>query len=156
MTVVRRFNPENRLAKLIELPGGLSIAEALRGAADAIESVREECVAALDEKIAALDSTARAPSFDGAQMARLYALSCEVLDEAGAIDLPDLSAAGRSLCDLLVAGAQEGRQSALAVRVHVDAMKTLRHPEMAGAPELRAAVLAGLRDVTEKTKAKSG
>jgi hypothetical protein len=42
-----------------------------------------------------------------------------------------------------------------AIAVHVAAMKSLRRPDVAGDPGIRAAVLEGLRQVTAKVGAKT-
>ena len=153
MTVVKFYKPENRLAKVVAVAGGLTFEEAVESAAENLHAVREECARAIDVKIAAMDRLADGGALSVERAAQLYVTACDVLDEAGAIGLDELSEAGRSLCDLLAAA---GQANARAVRVHIDSMKTLRFPEIAGAPELRAAVLQGLREVTEKLRAGPG
>lgn len=68
--------------------------------------------------------------------------------------LTELSEAGRSLCELTSNWAGGGIDLE-PVRVHVSAMKSLRRPDVAGAPAVRSAVLIGLRAVTAKLSAKA-
>jgi hypothetical protein len=149
--MVRTHRVENRLAKAVSAPGGMTVAEALSRAAAGVERVREECMAALDAKIAEIDAatTREAFSSTAADVARVYALANEVLNEAGVFGLSELSEAGSSLCEL-TSNWRDGGIDLEPVRVHVSAMKSLRRPEVAGDAALRAAVLAGLRAVAAK------
>jgi hypothetical protein len=155
--IVRTHRVENRLAKALSVPGGMTMADALSRAAAGVEHVRHECMAALDAKIAEIDAatTREAFSSTAADVARVYALANEVLNEAGAFGLSELSEAGRSLCDL-TSNWRDGGIDIEPVRVHVSAMKSLRRPEIAGDAALRAEVLSGLRAVTVKLSKTDG
>ena len=149
--IIRTHRTANRLAQAISAPGGVTIGEALSRAASGVEEVREECLAALDAKIAEIDSVTAKHAFkaSASQTLRVYALANEILNEAGVFGLTELSEAGRSLCEL-TSNWSDGGIDFEPVRVHVSAMKSLRRPDIAGAPALRAAVLDGLRAVTAK------
>lgn len=154
--IVRTYRPENRLAKAIDLPGGITVAEALVRSAAGVEAVRAECMAGIDEKIAEIDAATCGQTFtsSAADVQRVYRLANEILNEAGVFGLTELSEAGRSLCDL-TAGWSNGGIEIDPIRVHVAAMKSLRRPEVEGDLAVRAAVLDGLRRVTAKLTAKA-
>jgi len=154
--IVRTHRVENRLAKAVSTSGGVTIGEALQRAKLGVEQVRDEVMVALDAKIAEIDTVTMPANFDGtaATMARVYMLANEVLNEAGAFDLSELSEAGRSLCEL-TANWRDGGIDVQPVRVHVIAMKSLRRPDIAGDSSLRTAVVEGLRAVTAKLSAQA-
>lgn len=54
--MVKTFHPENRLAKLIKLPGGVTLADAMVRANRNLASVRDVCLAGVDEKISAMEA----------------------------------------------------------------------------------------------------
>jgi hypothetical protein len=154
--VVRTYQVDNRLAKAIDAPGGMTVGDALQRATANIEEVRDECLSALDAKIAEIDAATARGAFKASpeEMARVYTLANEILGEAGVFGLTELSEAGRSLCELTSNWASGGIDLD-PVRVHVSAMKSLRRPDVAGSPAVRAAVLTGLRAVTAKLSAKA-
>jgi hypothetical protein len=153
--VVRTFEAVNRLADAIAAPGGMTVAEALARAATCIEEVREECLAALDDKIAELEAlAAREGRTTPSALARVYVLANEILSEAGAFGLHELSEAGRSLCELISHCSKAGLDAA-PLRLHVSAIKALRQPDVAGGPALRREVLTGLRRMTAKLSAQA-
>jgi hypothetical protein len=155
MTPVKKtFQVENRLARAMDAPGGITVADALARAAHNIELVRGECLAALDEKIAEIDAVVARERFTANDMTRVYVLANQILGEAGVFGLTELSEAGRSLCEL-TANWSEGGIPVEPMQVHVAAMKSLRHPDVAGAPAMRQALLGGLRAVTAKLSAQA-
>lgn len=145
MTVVRTFTPEVRLKKLLQEPGGITAQTALERADNNVESIRESCLEAVDVKIEALSEAANAQQPDW--VAKVYKSANEVFAEAGTFGLIELSAAAHSLCTLT---ASKEKAPLAAVRVHIDAMRVLRKPELAGDKVARGAVLAGLRGMTAK------
>ena len=155
--VVRTHRPANKLAAAVQTRGGVTIAEALQHAGDGVEALRADYMAVLDQKIGEIETFTLSKSFSSSPDAirQVYALANEVLNEAGAFGLAELSAAGRSLCDLTAARADSEGLDVRALRVHVEAMKSLRRPEVEGDAQIRAAVLEGLRQVTAKLGAKS-
>lgn len=152
MTDIKTFVPENRLAKMIKLPGGLTLAEAMGRAKRNLESVRDVCLSGLDEKLTSMDCEMESdPSPSPLALARIYQLSNEVFAEAGAFEQHELSAAAHSLCDL-VSGDGPGLKSWDGVRVHVAAMRVLRNPALAGDPAQRKAMVAGLQQVSSRAR----
>lgn len=143
--IIRRYRAPNRISKLIRAPGGITIAAALDRAADALDEVRDKCVAAIDAKVERIARLAASPECDYAEM---YGLANEVFGEAGVFDMRELSTAAHSLCDLLDLNA--GAQAHAAVKVHADAMRALLHPDVSGDAARREAVLTGLHRVTAR------
>jgi len=146
--IVRTHRVENKLTKAISTVGGLTIGDALERAAQAVEAVRDECMDALDEKIAEIDAATKTSA---PNIARIYTLANEILSEAGAFGLNELSEAGRSLCEL-TSNWRDGADVE-PIRVHVVAMKSLRRSDIAGDTTLRNAVIEGLREMTAKLSA---
>lgn len=150
------FTPDQRIVSLMRRPGGVSVEEALANANRRLANVRESCIAALDGKIEAL---ARCASSDAADLAEAYAFASEIYSLAATFEVKELAAAAESLCDLLVAHkeAPDGKPEAArgmleALRVHTNALRTLRRPDLAGDAAGRAAVVAGLRQVVAKAQ----
>jgi hypothetical protein len=155
--VVRTHRPANRLAAVVETRGGVTLSEAIERAEQGLEAMREDCMAVLDAKIAQIEACTAAAAFSSkaGEIRKVYALANEILNEAGTFGLTELSIAGRSLCDLTVARRGDEALDVRAIRVHVEALKSLRRPEAHGDPKVRAAVLEGLRKVTAKLGGRS-
>ncbi|ANP45670.1 hypothetical protein [Candidatus Viadribacter manganicus] len=141
MSVVRRFYPEVSLRDLIGEPGGIKIGAALEQASANIEMMRDDGMAAIDAKIAKLQSLTANDNLD--DLASCYPISDEIFAEAGAFGLTEVSRVAHSLCSLLSAESLllVPRQ---AVRVHLEAMVALRSAAISNSPALRTAVLAEL------------
>lgn len=139
MTRVRFFRPDVRLKRLMKEHGGIRVGDALNRADAAIENMRDECLVAIDAKIAAI------AAFKGqaAEMDARYVLSNEIYAEAGVLGLAELSDVAHNLCELL---SFEGHAtlSEQAVGVHVDAMRALRSPAVSASSKLRRVVLEEL------------
>ncbi|NWG53512.1 MAG: hypothetical protein HXY28_07320 [Hydrogenophilaceae bacterium] len=155
MTAFKMYKAELRLTKLLKAPGGRLLSEQIAAAEQRLEQVRDSCVAALDERIEALSAAAGRP--DGAR--ETYAIASEIYGLAGAFNLEDMTKAAGSLCDLLAAcGADEAPRADApappllpqAIQVHVEAMRTLRRPELSADPQARAALLQGLARVVAR------
>ena len=151
MSTVRRIKIENRLAKLVQMPGGVSLAEALERADSNLEDVKGEYLADLDCKIAHIEQLAGGGRPDPDTVDELYTASNEMVSIAGVFGLGELGQAAYSFCELLDRLRQTGAWSAQAVAVHIGAMKLLRHPLTAESHGGCKAVLEGLRQVTERT-----
>lgn len=149
MSVVRKFQPDVRLKTLLSEPGGVSMAQAIERATAGLDSIREECLVATDGKIESL--AALAASNDPSRADKMYRLSNEIFAEAGGFGLGELSAAAHSLCSLLSIN-EAGPPPQAAIAVHVEAMRALRRPELAGDQAARSAVLAGLRGLAARFK----
>jgi len=126
---MRTFQPENRLAKLIKLPGGVSLAEAMMRANRNLNTVRETCLAGADEKVAAIEGVMTTETPERAALDQIYLLANDVFAEAGALGESDLSAAAHSLCELTSHDSAVLR-SWEPVRVHVGTMRLLRSSQL--------------------------
>ena len=147
MSAVRKFEPEVRLKKIMDEPGGVSATQAIERAKAGLESIRENCLGATDEKIGQLLGLAM-ESAPGAHE-KMYRLSNEVFAEAGAFGLGELSAVAHSFCSLIAAN-ESGQPPRAAAMLHVEAMRALRRHELAGDKAARMAVLLGLRGLVSK------
>ncbi|MBY0565078.1 MAG: hypothetical protein K2P58_12950 [Hyphomonadaceae bacterium] len=142
---------DDRLAKLMAEPGGLRVADALRRADERLVTVRKACITVVDSQIATLDAFVHAR--DGETAPSAYHAAREVFALAGTHGLTELSAAALSLCDVLA----KDRSAAdprfwERVRVHVDAMRKLRHPAIESDAAARATILEGLRKVAAQAR----
>jgi hypothetical protein len=148
MSLARIFKVENRLAKIARSPGGKSVDEAVRGAEERIEAVRDKCVAALSTKADQLAALSAGDRDAGAAetMEGLYNTSNAIFGVACVYDLDALAEAACSLCDLLHGFRNGEPVNWSAVDVHVDGIRLLATGHTEGA----ASVLAGLRKVRER------
>ena len=142
---MRTFQPVVRLAKLMSEPGGVTMAQALERADKALEATRGDCLAEIDHKIEQVVALAAA-GLDAKNLAAIRQRAGEIFGEAGAYGLTELSAAAQSLTRLLTAG----KGSPAAIAVHVDAVRALRRPELAGDVQARTEVLHQLRKVVDR------
>ncbi len=142
---MRTFHPVVRLAKLMNEPGGVTMAQALERADKALEATRDNCLVEIDKKIEEVVALAAA-GLDTSNLMAIRQRAGEIFGEAGAAGLSELSSAAQSLSRLLTAG----RGSPAAIAVHVDAVRALRRPELAGNLQARAEVLRQLRKVVDR------
>lgn len=147
MTVVRKFHPEVRLKKMLAEPGGMKVSQALEQAASNLEEIKEDCLLAIDEKIAQLAVLFEKGGED--ELERSYYVANEIFAEAGAFEQKEVSAAAHSLCVLLSADDLAALPKA-ALAVHVDTLRALRSQALSGDAKMRGAVLAQLQAMTAK------
>jgi hypothetical protein len=143
MTLARVFNVPNKLAKIARQPGGKTVEEAVKGAEQRIESVRERCVAALALKAEQLSLLASGDRGAPDILDGLYNLGNAIFGVAGVYELDALAEAACSLCDLLHGFRNGEVVNWSAVDVHVDGIRLLAGGRTEGA----ATILAGLRKV---------
>ncbi len=119
---------KNRLRELMQQPGGRSVVEALRGAEARLGKIKDQCLDGLDELIARM--AAAAAELDGSAdprlVAEIYQASNDVITIAGLVGYPSLDEVAHGLCELIDRFRAEGRWSAPALRVHIEAMQVLR------------------------------
>ncbi len=150
MTVVRRFYPDVRLKQLLAEPGGISVGEAIERANRCVESIRGDCLAAVDRKLSSIMALSHAGPGEAGE--DIYRLANEIYSEAGVFGLTELSRAAHSLCQLM-SSVDEGAWPKEAIAVHINAMRALRRPDVAGDDQARSAVLKGLRSVVNRMAA---
>ena len=150
MTVITR-RPENRLAKVIWIPGGKTIAQALDDAQANLDGIRKESLGVLRAKLEEIQALGRksemAPDEDAIQ--GLYNTSSDVLDIAGLFGLPELGHAAFSLCELLDRLRSRKTWNWPAVQVHLHGLLVLADPDKTP-PEGRQTVVDGLRQVCQR------
>jgi hypothetical protein len=149
MSQVRKFMPENKLAKTMTDPNGMLVKQAMQNAAANIESVRDAHIAALEVKLDQLTEIAAAAqkSQTAEDSAQLYRLAREILADAGIFGLKHISRAAHSLCELMAAGDRHRFQWA-GVSVHIEAISILRKGgKTAGGQDIDA-MLAGLEKIS--------
>jgi hypothetical protein len=150
MTVITR-RPENRLAKVVFLPGGKTIAQALDDAQANLDEIRSESLDLLRAKLDEIQALGRKSEKEpqAADVETLYALSGEVLDIAGLFGLPELGQAAFSLCELLDRLKSKKAWNWPAVQVHLHGLLILADPDKTP-PEGRQTVVDGLRQVSQR------
>jgi hypothetical protein len=151
MTVITR-RPENRLAKVIWIPGGKTIAQALDDAQTSLDEIKGESLETLRRKLADIQSLGRKAEENPSEgdSKALYALSSDVLETAGLFGLPELGQAAFSLCELLDRMITRNTWNWPAVQVHLRALLILADPDKTP-PEARLHMLEGLRQVSHRT-----
>ena len=152
MSDVRVFKIENRLAKVISLPGGKTVAEALRGADVRIATVRDACLATLAEKglrLQRLGELAQSGSADEA-ITGIYSVANDIFSVASAFQMPELAEAAYSLCDLADDSRPRETINWSAIAVHIDGVRLLASDAGSHDPATRDAVVSGLRAVAAR------
>ena len=150
MTVITR-RPENRLAKVVWLPGGKTIAQALDDAQANLDEIRGESLDLLKAKLDEIQALGQqsAASPQASDLQALYVLSGEVLDIAGLFGLPELGQAAFSLCELIDRLKSRKAWNWPAVQVHLHGLLILADPDKTP-PEGRQSVIDGLRQVCQR------
>ncbi len=152
MSEARVFKIENRLAKVVSLPGGKTVAEALRGADARLESVRDDCLASLAEKGAKLQNLAdlaKAGRPDEA-VTGIYRVANDVYSVASAFQMTELAEAAYGLCDLADDSRPRESINWPAIGVHIDGVRLLATLDGSQDPTTRAAIVEGLRAVAAR------
>jgi hypothetical protein len=151
MTVAVRVIPyKNRLAKLIQQPGGKRIAEALADARANLDEIADLCLGEIDAAIGAIQGASKSPERTPESFDTVYRASNDMLGLAGLFGREDLGRAAHSLCELLDRAGGWERLPPVALKVHVDSLALLRHPEALSPPQL-AEILDGLVKVVQRT-----
>ena len=146
----KTFKYENRLAKSVVAKGGMSAAEALSRAQQAVEEVREPTIAEIDSNLAQIYALGArleaAAGEDEEAMQQMYICANRVVAMGGVFGLGELGKAAYSLCELVSRFQTLDRFTWSMIRVHVDGLRLLRQPGDHPAA-IRAEVLNGLRQV---------
>ncbi len=148
MSSANVFKYENRLAKTLVQKGGMNADEAITKAQAAVEQVREPTITEIDAQLTsiyALGERLRAGR-DEAALQSIYDASNRIIGTAGIFDLSELGKAAYSLCELISRFQGQNRFNEAMVRVHLDGLRLLRHPQDHSQAH-RDQVLLGLRQV---------
>ena len=149
MSKARIFAVENQLAKVVDKPGGRTVAEHVKAAEVRIESVRDVTLASLVGKADALAALAAAGSkaSDVKALDGIYDISNAIFGLAGSFGLKALAEASFSLCDLADNFRSGDPANWPAIDVHVDGIRLLATlGDKAGAAGADS-ILEGLRRV---------
>jgi hypothetical protein len=120
------------LASCIGTPDGITAEQAENYAALKLEMLRELSLAEIDNAIDCISGYLRLLKLavpPPAVEAELHRLSCEIAGIAGSFGHGALGEAAYSLCKLIDERSARGQWDRIAVDVHFDAMRLLRHPE---------------------------
>jgi hypothetical protein len=142
------FKYENRLAKAVGTPGGMTAQQAIPAAQARVEQVREPTLAEIDadiRQISACGETLKA-GFDPAALQMIYGAANRIVATAGVFGLGELGQAAYCLCELVSRFQATGRFNAAMIDVHIDGLRLLRYPTDHGRAQ-RETMLAGLREV---------
>ncbi len=148
---VRVFKAENTLAKVIQLPGGRTVAEALRSADERIGRLEPGCRLALRAKIVALSELSAGQ--DVRDLDEIYGLADEIISLSGPAAMAELSKAAYSLCDLTDRFRTTGEPNWPAVTVHIGALFLLSSDGCDAGEQKR--ILDGLGQVSSRFVAAS-
>jgi hypothetical protein len=150
MSAPRFVTPELRLTKLIEAPGGLTVAQALHKAAANLDAIRPSCLAAMTALLARAEALfarmGEAPEADA--VAELYGVVVGGIGGGEVSGTPGVDEALKSLSDLIDALRAKDAFDRAAVAVHLQAWRLLilaAPGEAAGAE-----ILSGLRAVVAR------
>ena len=150
MKPANTFKYENRLAKSVVTRGGMSAAEALSAAQQAVNEVREPTIAEIDANLRAIYALAEGMkatnAFDEEALQKMYICANRVIAMGGVFGLGELGQAAYSLCELVSRFQTLERFQLSMIQVHVDGLRLLRNPGDHPAA-IRAEVLNGLRQV---------
>jgi len=149
MSKVRIFFRENPLARMVRGAGGVRFEEAVAQAHANLDSIREDCIAAVDTDIARLDLLLDRAMHrpDPVALSEAYQRSNAIAGVAGSCGMAELGEAAFSLCELLDRIMHSEGWNAQAAAVHLNAIKLLRSMAGAASGGPGRAVLDGLREV---------
>lgn len=152
MSVVKVIPYVNRLARVVSMPGGKRLIDAIADADANLLTIEEPCLEALDATLARIRLVASQDAPDDDALEDIYQRANEALGLAGLFGLPDLGKAAYSLCELIDSRAEGKGCSPQALAVHVDSLRLLRAGDAIPAAE-RDKILAGLSAVVAHGKA---
>ncbi|GAA0640930.1 chemotaxis protein CheE [Brevundimonas lenta] len=144
MSEARTFKVQSGLAKQLARPGGRTVDEAERRAAQGLASHREDTLVAIGRIIGELEQACAAA--EAGQEAHVYERAATLIDLAGFFDTGPLYEAGYSLCELSDRMRGAGVWKWPAVEVHVKALRLI-HAGGCKADDNAAVLLQGLRSV---------
>ncbi len=128
---------------------GLTIEEATAAAEANLISIRDECLASLDEALGVVfehvPGLVSRPSKDGAET--VYQAANQVVSLAGLCQLEALGKAAFSLCDLVDKSRTLKRWNSAALDAHLNALRVLRNPEAIADQHALGQMLTGLKQV---------
>ncbi|TPW06121.1 MAG: Uncharacterized protein FD125_395 [bacterium] len=157
MIIITHPRRRNRLATLINSPGGISVGIALAQARDNIEAMRGQAMTVIDAGISALEAVPAPATREEApaSLDHAYRAATSVIDAAGPFELFDLCRAAAGLCDLIGAIDPEQPFDWRIVTVHARSLRLLQTLPLEAARE-RAHILESLSEVIQRKLAQPG
>ncbi|MDR3511494.1 MAG: chemotaxis protein CheE [Caulobacteraceae bacterium] len=152
MSEARKFKVETRLSTHAFRPGGMTVADALRRADAALETMRGPCLETIDSAIAEIERRYGAGAAGRADepFGDLYTLSSRIIDASIFFTGADLDKAARALCQLTALCEAQRAWDWVAIDLHLDALRMLRTVGQAIGERERLDVIKGLNQVTRK------
>ncbi|MET0545100.1 MAG: hypothetical protein ABWZ40_02210 [Caulobacterales bacterium] len=149
---VKYMAPQNTIRNMVDRPDGIKISDAIKRAEAKIEAYKETGLAAIDEKIAEMQTLCASlkAGSSAPDERKIYLLANDVFAAAALYNQMELSEAAYSLCDLLGNRAENIPLVWDAINVHVASMRLLRQAPDHAEAEQRQHVLAGLKQVTAR------
>ncbi len=128
MSVVRKFRPPNRLAKMIKESGGLMAKDAITAAEVGVESLREVSLVVLDDTLAEIERRFGPAAADrqSESFEDLYTLSMRIIDVSTFVSDAGVDQAAVSLAATTDSCAEAGAWRWNAIDVHLHALRLLR------------------------------
>ena len=127
--VVLTFHPTTRLAALAEAFGGKSRDEAVADAGKALESMRGESDAVIEQSIGMLEELVRKAAVEEGcsqqYMQEILCLGDQIVTLAGTFTYKNLDIAARSLCDVTDGLIHQRRSNLASIQVHVQALRLM-------------------------------
>lgn len=152
MSSVKIHTPQVRLAKLLRTPGGLPVADAVQRAGAGLQTLKTDCLGELKTVLEQAEACAAKASgtYDPALLGELYDIVSKPIGVPSVCGLEAVDTALISLSDLLDYLKGQARWDANAVAVHLRAFRLLLQTEGAADAAGTQAILAGLRQVSQR------
>lgn len=152
MSAVRIHVPPVRLAKLLRTPGGVPVADAVARASAGLEGLRAHCLDALRGTLDQAEACAGQATgdYDPQVVDELYRIASTAIGVPTSCGLGAIDVALVSLADLADHLKTQARWDANAVAVHLRAFRLLLHTQAGKDAAGTEAILAGLRQVSQR------
>jgi hypothetical protein len=152
MTVrpVKTFFPKTRLAEMAAQLGGIARDEAIAGAKESVELLREEGDTEINRSIGAIEAIVAGSdrrSLQEADMRKILQLADQIVTLAGTFGYTALDKVMRSLCDVTDGLLQARLTDAAPIIVHVQSMRLMAPGSTALSPQQTAKVLGELAKI---------
>jgi hypothetical protein len=151
MGIVKVIPYVNRLAKVVSMPGGKRVGDAVADANANLLTIKEPCLEALDAILARIREIGATGNPGAPVLEEIYERANEAVGLAGVFGLPDLGKAAYSLCELIDSRPAGEGCSRQALDVHIDSLRLLRLGDAVPAAE-RDNMVAGLIAVVSHAK----
>ena len=155
MTAVIYTRAPNRLGKLISQPGGKRRDQAIADSEAALEKIRPELLAEIDEALAQLGDLVAKAAAEIEPRLEVYARARTIVGFAGLCEKQALGTVAFSLCDLCDHYIEAGVWNAAAVGAHIQTMGVLRIANLPEDSPEAAAVMDGLKTLVRRAEEKA-